>query len=131
MTEQEQFEAWFSTHPDFKVLAGMFGNPFSRKADGSYWLSVVRTASDAWQAAQQKEGYVFVKPQLDSDVKAKMIGEYNVPASSICPDCTGEGCCECNNTGTISQNVTVSWTTVKQIYRDGIFFMAQAAQEPT
>lgn len=53
MTQQERFEAWFSKHPDFKVLAGMFGNPFSRKADGSYWLSVVRTAFDSWQAAQE------------------------------------------------------------------------------
>lgn len=75
------------------------------------------------QAAQQKEGYVFVKPQLDSDAKAKMIGEYNVPVSSVCPDCIGEGCCECNNDGTTIQNVIVPWTTVKQIYKDGIFFM--------
>ena len=51
MTEQERFEAWFSTRPDFKVLAGMFRNPFSRKANGSYESSVVRTAFDSWQAA--------------------------------------------------------------------------------
>ena len=68
MTEQERFEAWFSTRPDFKVWAGMFGNPFSRKADGSYELSVVSTAFDSWQAAQQKEGFVLVPIEPTDEV---------------------------------------------------------------
>lgn len=90
MTEQERFEAWFSTHPDFKVLAGMFGNPFSRKADGSYWLSVVRTAFDSWQAAQQKEGYVLVPVESVQEVLSWLDDNsdaFEYAASSHVRDC--------------------------------------------
>lgn len=109
MTEQERFEAWFSTRPDFKVWAGMFGNPFSRKADGSYELSVVSTAFDSWKAAQQKEGYVPA-----TSVREAVIAGWELSAE-----------------GHNNEYCTSNQSELNRMFDQAVEDVLKAAQEPT
>ena len=52
--------------------------------------------------------------------KSLMIGEFKVEVSYDCQECYGEGCCQCDEVGTFTQEVPVSWPTIKAIYAKAV-----------
>jgi len=55
----------------------------------------------------------------ENDAKFLLSGEFSESIEVICPECNGddsEDCDECFSAGTISLDVPVSWSTIKNIY---------------
>ena len=59
----------------------------------------------------------------ENGAKELLMGEFSEKIILICPDCEGffydlptDQCGTCNNTGTVTKEVDVSWTTIKAIY---------------
>lgn len=117
MSEQERFEQSVAArlHPARFTKVGE--NPilgWNGAKDTDYVSHEMQLAWTTWQAATAQavpEGYVVVKPALDSTAKYKMIGEYTFSM---------------NDTDTL---IPVPWSMIKQIYKGGIECMIQAAQE--
>lgn len=134
MTEQERFEQSVAARLLYPARFTKVGeNPilgWTAAKDTDYVNHNIQEHWETWQAAtaQVPQGCVVVKPALDSKAKAKMIGEYTFKADAICPDCVGDGCDLCNH-GSRDVDVYVPWTTIKQIYKDGVSCMIKAAQE--
>ena len=52
--------------------------------------------------------------------KSLMVGEFKVEVSYDCQECYGEGCCQCDGAGSFTQEVDVSWPTIKAIYAKAV-----------
>lgn len=65
MTEQERFEAWFSTHPDFYNYHPTHDESTFKwdEENNTYYYDYVRVRWEAWQAAIPK-GFVLMPEKL-------------------------------------------------------------------
>lgn len=52
----------------------------------------------------------------ENGAKALLQGEFFVEADDICPNCEGDGCDECDDTGYVQCLVMIPWSTIKEIY---------------
>ena len=80
------------------------------------------------------EGFVLIDPQITTEIKAKLIGDYVVIKQVPCPDCDHDGsfCDSCEGSCVKHISVTVCWTTIKQIIKDALALMTiKAVPKPT
>lgn len=69
--------------------------------------------------------YVFMPKSLTSENGAKyiFIGEFKETMHSTCPACLNneeeddEDCFLCNGAGKLTQEIAISWSTIKEIYQ--------------
>ena len=78
------------------------------------------------------EGYAQVPSKLTADNGAKglLSGEFSETKYINCPECFGDDECEtCDGSGRIEITVSVSWTTIKEIWAKGVEHFAAAPQQ--
>lgn len=83
------------------------------------------------------EGYAILPKELTAENGAKsiLIGEFYSEIVVPCPDCEGgDGsedydCGFCNSSGTVTERVPVSWTTIKEIWRKAAIALAAHRQQ--
>ena len=60
----------------------------------------------------------------ENGAKAALIGEFSESVKVFCPDCLNDEldyeCETCGGDGFVDQKVTVSWTTIKEIYKRAV-----------
>lgn len=104
-----------------------------------YWLGWQACWSRAAKPAAP-EGFVLMPKALTADngAKAALIGEFHEVIEVTCPECDGacEDCDHCQESGTVTQQVTVGWDTIKAIYCKAVDLFATptppaAPKEPT
>lgn len=68
----------------------------------------------------------------ENGAKALLSGEFKESATVACPDCYGLGhdmvtevCDTCGGEGALEQDVTVSWTVIKEIYAMAVKHLAK------
>lgn len=76
-------------------------------------------------------GEIIMPTELTSENGAKcaFIGEFKESIELECPQCNDEGydieCDICNGSGTYMQNVVISWTNIKAIYKKAVKMFGQ------
>lgn len=116
MTERERFERYKAAERGIEYERFKLIRDIHEETYGVRYHQLTQIVSDwkLWQVATAQavpEGFVVVKPALDSAAKYEMIGEYTFRV---------------NDTDTF---ITVPWSMIKQIYKDGVECMTKAAQE--
>jgi len=77
------------------------------------------------------ERFVVMPHRLTADNGAKslFIGEFSEQITVECPECNGDDeCDECGGEGRVSQDVAISWDTIKRIYKMAVEHLAAPAQ---
>jgi hypothetical protein len=114
---------------------------------GGYYLAAdverLLGAHAGVEAAEPAGDYVLMPKRLTAENGAKgaLSGEFKETIDVTCHECGGSGddansdndaeCPECNGDGVVTQNVPVSWDTIKDIYRRAVELLAApAAQAP-
>jgi hypothetical protein len=134
MTEDKEcradFEAWFKDrHEEFNF------HGTSAPTGWYYFDDEVDDEWVPWQAAWSRaakpavpEGFVLMPKALTADngAKAALIGEFHEVIEVTCPECDGacEDCDHCQESGTVAQQVTVGWDTIKAIYCKAVELLA-------
>ncbi|MGB8663881.1 MAG: hypothetical protein WCD24_03830 [Serratia inhibens] len=52
--------------------------------------------------------------------KGALSGEFKVSLTVTCNECGGDGCMDCNDRGEFEEEITVPWSTIKDIYRAAV-----------
>jgi len=68
------------------------------------------------------EGYCIMPLTLTAanGAKGALSGEFKVSRTVTCNECGGEGCMDCNDRGEFEEEITVPWSTIKEIYRAAV-----------
>ncbi len=107
------------------TTAGEQAEPNSPEFDG---ISAVPAAPEQVQA--EPAGYVLMPKRLTAENGAKgaLFGEIKESIEVPCPECHDEGddyeCATCENFGRVTQDVPVSWDTIKRIYEAAVDLLA-------
>jgi hypothetical protein len=77
-----------------------------------------------------KDQYILMPKELTAENGAKglLIGEFSERFEFNCPDCLGEAgfdCELCDGEGVYYHTFTVSWTTIKDIYKMAVKHLSQ------
>lgn len=67
----------------------------------------------------------------ENGAKAALMGEFSESVMIDCPECYGDGldqCEMCRGAGQLEQKVTVSWTTIKEIYKRAVAVVGEVRQ---
>jgi hypothetical protein len=103
--------------------------------DGDLAAPTLASAPQAERAAVP-EGFVLMPNRLTAENGAKSLfmGEFKEQIEVPCPDCHDEGedyaCPTCENVGTVLQDISVGWDTIKRIYDMAVKHLAApVAQE--
>lgn len=68
----------------------------------------------------KEEAKIIMMPKTltaENGAKALLMGEFFEEIEINCPECDGDGCGECGDVGVVTQKISVSWTTIKDIYK--------------
>lgn len=90
-------------------------------------------ASPVAAATEQATDYVLMPRRLTAENGAKgaLSGEFKESIEVPCPEChdedEGYACSTCENVGRVSQDVTVGWDTIKDIYARAVELLAAPA----
>lgn len=70
-----------------------------------------------------REQLVIVPARLTAEngAKAALMGEFKESVETPCTECFGDDECEnCDGSGRVTMDITISWTTIKEIYAAAI-----------
>lgn len=68
------------------------------------------------------DGYCIMPLTLTAanGAKVALSGEFKVSRTVTCNECGGDGCMDCNDRGEFEEDITVPWSTIKEIYRAAV-----------
>lgn len=68
------------------------------------------------------DGYCIMPLTLTAanGAKGALSGEFKVSLTVTCNECGGDGCMDCNDRGELEEEITVPWSTIKDIYRAAV-----------